>query len=317
MPSACCTYAAERPKRRKLHRTHNHFTLPSIDFAWQSVVPRAKRRKISAFHATHGTACVGLLGLALSGCATLPEGQGWGADVTMAPGWSRVGVSALEAVQNPRIWAPLAAAAVFQIDGWDRKASTWARTNTPVFGSEQNAADWSDRLRSASAYAFVISVLATPSGADPKQWVLDKARGVLVDGAAIIATDEESALVKNVAARERPNGQDTQSMPSSHTSRSAVLTELARRNVDSLNINPAVRAVLDASLDVLTYGTAWARVESGFHFPSDTLVGMSMGNFNGAFFDGAFIGMQPHAGRLTYAVAPMPGGAVLRLRYEF
>jgi membrane-associated phospholipid phosphatase len=218
-----------------------------------------------------------------------------------------VGASAFDAVQSPRFWGPLAAAAVFQVDGWDRKASTWARSNTPIFGSEQNAADWIDRLRSASAYVFVVPVLATPSGAGAKAWVLDKARGVLVDGAAIAVTDEESTLLKSAAARERPNGQDTQSMPSSHTSRSAVLTELAQRNVESLNITPAVRTVLDAGLDLLTYGTAWARVESGFHFPSDTLVGMSMGNFNGAFFDGAFMGSDPHASHLSYALTPIPG----------
>ena len=262
-------------------------------------------------------ACAGVLGLALSGCATLPDGHGWGENATIAPGWSQVGTSAVDALASPRFWGPLAAAAVFQIDGWDRKVSTWARSNTPVFGSEQNAAKWSDRLRSASAYAYIASVLATPSADDPKEWVLDKARGVLVGGAAIAATDQECALLKNAAARERPNGQDTQSMPSSHTSRSAVLTELAQRNVDSLNVSPATRVVLDLGLNVLTYGTAWARVEAGFHFPSDTLVGMSIGNVNGAFFDGAFMGLAPQASRLSYAIAPVPGGAALQFRYDF
>ena len=44
--------------------------------------------------------------------------------------------------------------------------------------------------------------------------MLDKLRGAAVGEAAIAATDEESALLKSAAPRERPNGQDTWSMPS-------------------------------------------------------------------------------------------------------
>ncbi len=258
-----------------------------------------------------------LVALWLGGCATLPNGHGWGADATIAPGWRRVGEAALEAVKNPRFWGPLAAAGIFQIDGWDRKVSNWARGNTPIFASEHNAALWSDRLRSASTFAYVASVLATPSGSDPKDWMLDKARGATVGVAAIAVTDGESLLLKNAAARERPNGQDTQSMPSSHTSRSAVLTALAERNVDALAVSPLTRRVLDLGLDALTYGTAWARVESGFHFPSDTLVGMSIGNFNGAFFNDAFLGLEPRHQQLSFSVTALPGGAALRIEYGF
>jgi hypothetical protein len=92
-----------------------------------------------------------------------------------------------------------------------------------------------------------------------------------VGEAAILATDEESALLKNAAARERPNGQGIQSMPSSRTARSAVHTERAERNLQSLALSDSTRQVLEVSLDALTYGTAWARVESGFHYPSDIL----------------------------------------------
>ena len=104
-------------------------------------------------------------------------------------------------------------------------------------------------------------------------------------------------------------------MPSSHASRSAVLTQLAERNLESVPMPSVLRSTLDIGLDALTYGTAWARVESGFHFPSDALVGISIGNFNGAFFNDAFLGIQPHAERLTLSVAPQPGGAVLRVLY--
>jgi membrane-associated phospholipid phosphatase len=255
--------------------------------------------------------------LSLCGCATLPDGREWGEDATITPGWQRVRDAAVGAVESPRFWGPLAAAAVFQIDGWDRKVSNWARGHTPIFGSEKNAAHWSDHLRAASTYVYVASVLATPSGSDPGEWMLDKLRGAAVGLVAIGVTDEESLGLKNAAARERPNGQDTQSMPSSHTSRSAVLTELAERNVESLPLSPATRYAIDVGLNALTYGTAWARVESGFHFPSDTLVGMSLGNFNGAFFNDAFLGLGQGTSRLSFAVTPLPGGAALSIRVGF
>jgi membrane-associated phospholipid phosphatase len=251
----------------------------------------------------------------LNGCATLSNGRAWGEDVTVAPTWSKVRTAALDAVESPRVWGTLAVAAVLQVDGWDRKVSNSARRDTPVFGSQRNAANWSDRLRAVSSYVYFASVLATPSGSDPKEWTLDKLRGVAVGLVAIGVTDEESNLLKRTAARERPNGQDTQSMPSSHTSRSAVLTALARENVGQLDIGVTARRVLDFGFDVLTFGTAWARVESGFHFPSDTLVGMSIGNFNGAFFGNAFLGLEPRPARFSFAVTPLPGGAALQLRY--
>jgi len=253
--------------------------------------------------------------IVVSGCATLSNGREWGEDATIAPGWMRVRDVAVGALESPRFWAPLAAAAVFQIDGWDRKVSNWARANTPVFGSEHSAYDWSDRLRSLSQYAYLASALATPSGSDPERWLLDKVKGVAVGYAAAAATDEESVLLQDSADRKRPNGAPTGSMPSLHTSSSAVFTELAERNVDSLDLSKTLRRILDFGLDGLTYATAWARIEAGYHFPSDTLVGMSIGNFNGAFFNDAFLGPRNAPPNLTFSFEPLPGGAALQLRY--
>ena len=268
-------------------------------------------------HAIRLAALVAALSAAgLTACSTLPEAQAWGEDATLRPGWQRAATSAVTAVSSPSFWLPLAGAAVFQVDGWDRKVSNWARRRTPVFGPEQNAVDWSDRLRSASAFAWAATAIATPGGPGTGEWLEDKARGALVGLAAIGATDEESALLKNAAARERPNGQDRESMPSSHASRSAVLTELGRRDLDWIDMSPGARWALDSGLTALTLGTAWARVEAGFHYPSDTLVGMAISDFNGAFFDEAFLGSPPRA-RTALAIEPMRGGASLEVRIAF
>ena len=251
--------------------------------------------------------------LALPGCATLPNGRNWGEDATVQPGWQRVGHAALAAVEAPGFWLPLAGAAALQIDNWDHRVSSWARRETPVFGSQQNATEWSDRLRSASGYAYVATVAVTPGGEAPGAWLLDKAQGLVVGAAAILVTDEESALLKRASARERPNGQDDESMPSSHASRSAVLTELGRRNMQWVDVSEAARGVIDGGLTALTLATGWARVEAGFHHPSDVLVGMAIGDFNGAFFNDAFMGL-PQPARVAFAVEPVHAGVRLRVQ---
>src|SRR5882762_6139442 len=98
----------------------------------------------------------------VEGCATLPDGHRWGEDATIAPGWEPVRIAAINAAKDPWVWAPLAGAAVTQVDHVDRKISNWARRKTPVFGSQSNATNWSNDLRSASVAADAVTVLLTP-----------------------------------------------------------------------------------------------------------------------------------------------------------
>ncbi len=240
--------------------------------------------------------------LILSGCATLPNGRGWGEDATLAPGrevwWSAV----TDAAKSPRVWAPLVGAAVFQINGWDRKVSNWARENTPVFGSREGASRWSDDLLTASQVTYFGSVLAMPSG-ESGDWLSAKAKGFGVGLTAIAATGASTEVIKRVAGRERPNGASDESFPSGHVSHSAVLTQLTERDLRSIDMSNGARRAFDFGLDALTVGTAWGRVEAGEHFPSDTLVSMSLGHFFGMSFYDAFMGLssRPH---VALSVAP-------------
>ena len=129
-----------------------------------------------------------LLTIIASGCSTLPNGRLWGGDATLTPGWERVRESALNAGRDPWVWAPLMGSALIQIDDWDNRVSDWAREHTPVFGSTHSAEDWSDHLRDASMLAHYATVAATPSGDDPSEWIMSKARGTLVSMAAVSST---------------------------------------------------------------------------------------------------------------------------------
>jgi membrane-associated phospholipid phosphatase len=211
---------------------------------------------------------------------------------------------------------PLLATGVFQIDSWDRKVSDWARENTPVFGSQQNAERWSDDLKSASTVAYHVSVLATPSGPDSGDWVLNKAKGYLVGGAAIWLTSKSTEGLKAATDRERPNGLGQESFPSGHTSASAVHTQLASRNLRSIDMSAGARRTLDAGLDALTLGTSWARIEAGWHFPSDTLFSIALGNFLGSFIDSAFMGLDADS-RTSLTIQVSSGCALVGWRLRF
>lgn len=251
----------------------------------------------------------------LCGCGTLPNGRAWGEDATLRPGWDRVRVAAANAARDPWVWAPLAGAAVFQIDDWDRRTSDWAREQTPVFGSQQSAEDWSDDLRSASVLAHYASILATPGGSEPGDWVVNKTKGVLVGVAAVSATGAATQALKGAVDRERPNGSDRESFPSGHTSSSAVHTRLASRNLQSVNLSRPARTALDAGLYALTIGTSWSRIEAGFHYPADTLFGMALGNFLASFVNDAFLGLE--MSEAAFMVGAVDGGATLQWRAQF
>jgi len=247
--------------------------------------------------------------LALAGCATLPGNRNWGRNVTVAPGWTRVGHAALSALKDPWVWGPLAGAAAMQAGNFDHRISRWGRTHTPIFGSNANATRWSYRLRSASVGVDIAAILFAPSGRFGKRWLENKAKGYLVNLAAATTAIESNTLISRMVRRERPNHANDHSFPSNHTTASAVYTRLAMLNLRQIPMNRGLRDAIDVSLHGLTFATAWARVEGGWHYPSDTLAGMALGNFCADFFTEAFMGLNDPPERLAFS--PVPGGGLL------
>jgi membrane-associated phospholipid phosphatase len=250
-----------------------------------------------------------LTGLSLAGCATLSNGHRWGGNVTVSPGWTRVREAAVRAATDPWVWAPLAGAAALQVDNFDHRLSHWGRAQDPIFGSQANATLWSDRLRSVSVGVDIATVLFTPSGDVGEAWLLDKAKGYLVNLAAATTAIESTTLLQHVVARERPNGANDHSFPSDHSAASSVYTRLATLNLQEIPMDGDTREALDDSLHALSFATAWARVEGGWHYPSDTLVGMAIGNFCAEFFTDSFMGLD--ASRERFGFSPLPGGGAL------
>jgi len=193
-----------------------------------------------------------------------------------------------------------------QVDSWDEDVSEWARDETPIFGSEGSAQDWSDGLRNAAVAGYAVSVLATPS----------KARNAAVGVGAFAVTAGITEGLKVATSRERPNGIDDKSLPSGHAANAAVFNTLTVHNLQAIDMDSRLRTSLEIGAGAVTVGTAWARVESGDHYPSDVLVGMALGNFFGAFFAQTFLGREPDA-NLAFGAEPVPGGAMLHWEMRF
>lgn len=253
--------------------------------------------------------------LSLSACGTLPSGKRWGEDATLFPGWERVQTSAVNAAKDPWTWGPLLGAAAFQIDDFDERTSDWAREHTPLFGSQRSARQWSDDLRSASSFAHYATILATPGGEEPGDWFVSKVKGTLVGVAAVSATGQITNFLKEQTDRERPNGRDGESFPSGHTSSSSVHTRLASRNLQAIPMSDSTRTTLDVGLHALTFGTSWARIEAGWHYPADTLFSMALGNFLASFFHDAFMGLPE--GNSSLAFQTIEDGAIVRWNARF
>ena len=102
----------------------------------------------------------------------------------------------------------------------------------------------------------------------------------------------------------------------------ATLEELRRpsetqsRNLRSIDMSDGWRCAADVGLTALTLGTSWARIEAGWHYPSDTLVGMAIGNFLGSFFNDAFLGLDDES-TLSLSMQAVPEGAGIQWRWRF
>ncbi len=254
--------------------------------------------------------------VAFQGCGTLPSGHGWGQDATPFPGWQRVRNAAIGAAKSPDVWLPTAGALALQINDWDEEVSEWAVKSTPLFGDREDADDASSYLRTASQIAFVATALATPSGDDQKKWTENKARGFAVGLAAIGTTYGVTEATKSIVDRTRPDGSDDRSLFSGHASNSAVSCKLASRNTEYLALPGWGKTACKVGFGALSFTAGWARVEAAKHYPSDILVGMAVGNFFGAFFNDAFLGIDPRDTRgVTFQ--PTEGGLMLSYHGTF
>jgi len=231
-----------------------------------------------------------LVVLFASGCSTLPNGDRWGQNASF-PTWEKLKSSAWNAARDPHTWAPLAGAVVMSIGDLDEDLSDWATRENPIFGSNSSADDASGYMADALAGTAIITAFST-SGGPRDGWGGPKLKGVLAETSAALVAGGITSVLKDTINRKRPDDSDHRSMPSAHASAAASFAVLTNRNLDSINMAPGTRKVLKYSTTAITGLTAWARVESEDHYPSDVLAGAALGHFITAVLHDSMMGLD-------------------------
>lgn len=210
--------------------------------------------------------------------------------------WTHIDDVVERAAKDPVTWGSMGAAAIFAVDGnrLDRKLSGWARHNTPVFGSKKMAQEASDELRSASSIGAHLTGLFVPTEKIGDAWLWDKTEMQLMEAASAALAINTTSLLKASISRHRPfayhgDPSHKDSFPSAHTSTAFYYATLGSIHVQQFDIPPLSRNLLSAVFYLFGTGTAWARVESGFHYPSDVLFGAALGNFFAVFISDGFL----------------------------
>ena len=257
-----------------------------------------------------------LLFLTINGCGTLSNGRGWGQDATLRPGWARIRRAAIKASSSPETWAPVAAALALQIDDLDGRVSDWASENTPVFGSRDHADKWSDHLVNSSGAVYLLTVLATPSGDDPPEWLKSKFKGLMTGTAAWGLTAGATDLLKGGLGRTRPDGSDNRSLPSGHTSAAASFTTLSRYNIRTLSMPSKQAVIMNMGIAGIAAGTAWATIEANRHYPSDVLLGYALGHFFSNFINDAFLGID-FKKEAFFIIDPLIDGVMVSMGWQY
>lgn len=249
-------------------------------------------------------------------CGTTRSGARWGDGATLRPGGDRILRAARDAALDPWTWVPAAGGLAFAVGSWDDEVSEWARREKPVFGDQDGALDAADDLRTVARYAWIASMIATPGGDEAGPWARSKAGGVAVEWAATFATKSVTSGLKSIIDRTPPDGSDREGFPSGHVTDAFASAALARRNLESIEMHPAVRGSLHVGLAGVAAGTAWARVEAGHHRPSDVLGSAAIGNFVARFVHDAFLGL-PDGVQLTGSFDPGGESWSLGLAFSF
>jgi membrane-associated phospholipid phosphatase len=196
--------------------------------------------------------------------------------------------AAARAATDPHAWGPAAAAGVVAVLDADRRISSWAVERTPVFGSPEDAEEASDDLQRLAHVGMIATAFAAPrdrEGRGGSRWVR-----LVADEGAAVAVRTATAGLKDATGRERPNGMDDRSMPSGHASTTFAYAGLARRNVERMRLPRAGHLASVAAFDTVAGLTAWGRVEAGAHYPTDVLVGASLGSFLSRWLEEGMLG---------------------------
>ena len=217
--------------------------------------------------------------IAAAGCST--SNHYLGSSATLAPGWGSLKQAAIQGITDPNVWIPAAAAVALQINDLDQQASDYLSEETPIFGDAENAGEWSDTFKGYTSIAYASAAIAAPGPDNVPEWIGLKALTIGSQWASVQVVYELTGEIKQYTDRTRPDGSNDLSLPSRHATEAAYQAQLAEMNIKHLQIDDEWKRGLNITVNSFAALAGYARIEAGRHYPSDVLIGWSLGNFFG------------------------------------
>jgi hypothetical protein len=222
--------------------------------------------------------------------------------------------AALNAATQKRVWVPLAGALIMSIDNFDEDTSKWATEKTPLFGSQDNANDFSNNLNKALALSAVASALMTSNDNNLTSQITHKGQTLGLELSIYEVNSGLSRVLKRASGRDRPDNIKDDSSPATHATEAFTAATLTQRNLQATTLSDSQKKWSTIALDSSAYLVSWARIESNKHYPSDVLFGAALGNFMSAFMYDSF--MEEKDDSLNIKIIPTYDGLTLELQKE-
>lgn len=234
------------------------------------------RRRICNNRGVRARVVILVFALLSSACATSSR---------LVPNAAEWREAAVHAIKDPDTWVPAALALGVVATDSDHEISDWAADETPLFGSNENAADWSDQTKLAAHLVMLGTAFAPREEPTP---LARRAWTAVGNELATIPSDFVTTMLKEGTDRERPDASNRASFPSGHASGSASYLAVTERNLEAVRAGRNAKRATMIAARLLVATTSWARIEARKHYPTDVLVGMALGNLLTSLVDRAF-----------------------------
>ncbi len=242
-------------------------------------------------------------------CSSSSRKGSWGKKAIFPIKAERIKEAFKKTSRSPHFWAPIGLASVIHILYVDKKISTWATTNHPVYGSDKNAANFSKGFHEVLKYEAYGTILLTPPF---DVWY--KTKGAIVVYTAYSEARAFNNTIRKFTFRQRPNKVDDESLPSGHATTASAGRALSEKNLDYVDMDSRLRSAMSVVNTSMAIGTGWERVEGNSHYPTDVLIGYSFGYFMSAFIYEALMNLDSDE---TFAVFPTGGKWIASYQLSF
>jgi membrane-associated phospholipid phosphatase len=173
---------------------------------------------------------------------------------------------------------------------FDGDVSDSASENNYIFGSQKNAADWTDGLLLSLIPVMLYTGYNTDIPYNSETKTTQKIKLLALQSLIIAADILIIHGIKTSSQRVRPDASDKLSFPSGHSSVSAGLSRTIFNNVKNSSLNGTNSGnIIQGTSFAMSSLVAWGRVEAKKHHLSDVLLGNALGSFISDFMYGIFL----------------------------